>query len=153
MHAVVLALHSWLRWGVVALAAAAFARSALAVRRGRGWTRADRRLAVAFVAAIDTQVLSGLLLYAVLSPLTPRSADALRAAMHVSVLRFFAVEHVMSMTLALASAHVGWVRAKRAADDATRHRHLAFGAGVALACLLVGMPWPVMPYGRPLLRF
>jgi hypothetical protein len=56
------------------------------------------------------------------------------------------------MVLAALAAHVGSVASRRARDDRGRHRRLAIGAGLALLAILIGMPWPFMPYGRPLLR-
>ncbi|WP_437735375.1 hypothetical protein [Sorangium sp. So ce1335] len=152
IYSIVLVLHSWLRWAVLLLGLAALVRSA------RGWaqrtprTATDRKLGAAFVGSLDAQFLLGVLLYVVLSPITPSSLAALKASMPVAALRFFAVEHAFGMIVALAIAHVASARAKRAADPTTQHRRMALGVLFALLVVLAAIPWPFLPHGRPLFR-
>lgn len=152
LYAVVLFLHSWLRWGVVVLGALALGNSLAGWRRGADWTRSDRRLQLLFVSAFDLQLMLGLTLYTVLSPLTPRTSDALRESLSVSFLRFFAVEHPLLMLLALAAAHVGSALSRRAEAPTARHRVWAVGLLVAMLLVALGIPWPGLSHGRPLLR-
>jgi hypothetical protein len=119
--------------------------------RGRAWRRLDQRAGAAFLSALDGQVLLGLILY-VVSPLTPKSFADLRAFMPVAPLRFFAVEHVTGMVIALVAAHVGWARGKRAPSDRVHHRRVLVGVVVALLAILVSIPWPWLSYGRALAR-
>ena len=146
-YTVLLLVHSWLRWVVVALILAAIVRAV----RGGAWGDSDSRLRVATVSAFDTQVLIGLVLYA-FSPMTPKSGAAIGAYMKVSALRFFTVEHVFAMILAAAALHVGSSKSKKADDDRARHKTWAIALGVALFFVLAGIPWPFMPYARPLFR-
>jgi hypothetical protein len=148
VYALTLFLHSWLRWAVLLTGVLLLVRTA----RGRGWRPLDQRAGVAFLAALDLQVLLGLLLYFVVSPLTPKSFADLRAFMPVAPLRFFAVEHFAGMLVALVAAHVGWARGKRAPSDAVRHRRVLVGVAVALLAILASIPWPWLPYGRTLVR-
>jgi phage shock protein PspC (stress-responsive transcriptional regulator) len=120
--------------------------------RGREWSRADRIVNLLFIAALDCQVLLGLLLYLVLSPIVPRSSAEFKASMHVSTLRFFAVEHITLMVLALIAAHVTLVFSRKAATDRTRHRRLAWGVGLTLLLIFMAIPWPWTLAARPLLR-
>lgn len=152
LYQVVLILHSWLRWAVLAFALVTLARSFRGARAKLDWTGTDQRMHRLFVASLDTQVLLGLLLYFVLSPLTPRSLDTFRNVMPVAYLRFFAVEHITAMVLAVVIAHVSSVRARRAATAPLRHRRVALGTLGALIAVLVGIPWPGLPYARPLFR-
>jgi hypothetical protein len=152
-YPVLLFIHSWLRWALLALALVVLFRSISRGRSGAPWTTGDRGLTVAFTAVLDTQVLLGFGLYFGLSPYTPRTMEMFRAAMKVSALRFFAVEHVFAMLFALVAAHVGVASAKRADDDATRYKRIAIGVAVALFAIAAGIPWPGMPYARPLFRF
>jgi hypothetical protein len=152
LAAAVLWLHSWLRWVVLATGATLLARAAAGLLRGRAWSAWDRRAAVAFLSALDTQVLLGLSLFFVLSPLTPRSVADLRAFMPVAPLRFFAVEHPTAMLVGLIAAHAGWAFARRAPTDRARHRRILVGVGVAMLAFAVGIPWPWLPYGRALVR-
>jgi cell division protein FtsW (lipid II flippase) len=118
----------------------------------REWTPIDRRWCVAFVSAFDAQVLLGLLLYVVFSPIVPRSSEQFRAAMAVRPLRFFAIEHVSMMVLALAIAHVSSVRIRKSTSSTARLRWMAFGFGLAFLIMFMSIPWPWMPTPRPLFR-
>jgi cytochrome c553 len=72
--------------------------------------------------------------------------------MHSSVLRFFLIEHAVSMLLALIAAHVGRVRMRRATTGPDKHQRTASSVLIAFLCILVGIPWPFLPYARPLAR-
>ena len=128
------------------------ARSGAGLARKQPWRQAEQRAGAAFLAALDTQILLGFLLYFGLSPLTPKSFADLGTFMHVPTLRFFAVEHGVGMLVAAAAAHVGWARGKRSPDDATRQRRVLIGVGVAILAILASIPWPFLPYGRDLFR-
>jgi hypothetical protein len=152
LYALVLLIHSWLRWVVLVTGAASVTRAALGVTGQRPWTRVDRTLGVAFLAGLDTQVVLGLLLYFWLSPVTPKSLADFRATMPVAPLRFFAIEHVFGMLLGVAAAHAGWRMLKKSVTNRSRHMCVAVAFGIALVALAVAIPWPWMPYGRPLFR-
>jgi NhaP-type Na+/H+ or K+/H+ antiporter len=117
--------------------------------------QADEELQVEeeqFLLFFDLQFLVGLLLYAVFSPLTRAAFTDFGAAMRDSVLRFFAVEHIFGMVVALALAHIGRGRLRRLTDDTARHRTMAIFFTLALVIMLVTIPWPFMPAGRPYFR-
>ena len=98
--------------------------------------------------AIDAQLLLGLLLYFVVSPLmTQTILPNFGSAMQNSSLRFFAVEHGFMMAAALVFAHLGSVFAKRAQDSAGKFKAAAIWFSLATVVILAGIPW-----FRPLLR-
>jgi hypothetical protein len=152
MYALVLFVHSWLRWLVLFALLGGLVRFGAGLGSRRAWTKTDKRWLTIATAALDTQMLLGVLLYFVLSPITPTSLDQLRAQMPVAPLRFFAVEHVTAMLLALIAAHVTAVRSKRAPDDRTRFRRAVIGFALTLLLVCVGIPWPGSAAGRPLFR-
>lgn len=151
-YTIVLVLHSWVRWLIVVGAVVALVRALRGWSGDRPWEAGDRVPLVATVGMLDLQLLVGLLLYFVLSPMTPGSFEALGASMKSSVTRFWAVEHGFGMLLAVVAAHVTSVRVRRA-PDARKHRTAAIGIIVMLVLLAASMPWPFLPYGRPLVRF
>jgi mono/diheme cytochrome c family protein len=152
MYATVLFLHSWLRWIVVGLGIVAFVSAWRARASKREFTRTDDRIGLLFVIALDVQVTLGLAMYLFLSPITRIAFQDPGAAMHSSVLRFFLIEHVLSMTLALVAAHVGRIRTRRVTTSPEKHQRAASGVLIAFLCILVGIPWPFLPYARPLAR-
>lgn len=152
-YATILLLHSWLRWGVVGLALLCIGRAAQGWRQLRPFDQRDARRLRLLVAAVDTQLLLGLLLYAVLSPISAAGFTDLGAAMGNSVLRYFVLEHPLAMLLGAAALHVGSARARRWHADPRRHRAVLRTVAAALLCVLIGIPWPGLPYVRPLLRW
>ena len=153
MYGVILIVHSWNRWLVLAAAIATLAVAVAGLSARREWSKRDQRVTLTFVSALDLQAVLGLLLYFVLSPIIPKTGSEFKAAMHVSALRFFAVEHITMMLLALIVAHGSWVYAKRAANSRARQRRVAWGVGVTLLLLLSSIPWPFTAAARPLFHW
>ena len=62
-------------------------------------------------------------------------------------LRFFALEHVFFMILAVILAHVGVITARRAEEDVAKYRRTAIWITLSFITLLLGMPWfrPLLP--------
>jgi mono/diheme cytochrome c family protein/uncharacterized membrane protein YozB (DUF420 family) len=152
MYGLTLLVHSWLRWLLLLVALVVLLRALRGVLFKAAWSERDLRLSRAFVGLVDLQLVLGLVLYVILSPIVEIALSDLRAAMKSSVLRFFAVEHITAMLIAVAVAHVGKVRAQRATTDSARHRNMLVTIGVWLVVVLIGIPWPFRPYGRPLVR-
>jgi heme A synthase len=149
MYSTILLLHSWLRW--LALAAgvgatfAAFGKSTDAIRTAERWGRI-------FMIALDVQMLLGLLLYGVLSPYTAAAMKDFGAAMRDPTLRFWAVEHLTMMVLAVVLVHVGRVLARKTADAGKKRTRLLVCFGLAVVLIVLGIPWPGTANGRPLFR-
>jgi hypothetical protein len=152
MYGLLLPFHSWVRWLVLAALVTCFVRAILGFCAKRDWSLRDRRLLSVFIAAFDTQVLIGLILYFLASPLTPKSMADFAQQMGVASLRFFAIEHVTMMVCALVVAHLTLRAARGAPTLVARQRRLAWGLGVTLALIVGGIPWPFLAYGRPLFR-
>ena len=142
MYGIVLIIHSWLRWAVLAAGLAAVARGGARESSTGRW----------FTILLDVQMLIGLLLYFVLSPFTTAALGDFGAAMKTPQLRFFAVEHVFGMVIAIALAHIGAAKIKKAPAE-RRGRLAMIFYGLALVAILASIPWPGMPAGRPLFRF
>jgi hypothetical protein len=150
-YAPVLFAHAWLRWIVLVLLALVVVRSIAG--RGRGvWTAIDERLQVIAVSALDLQVMLGLWLYAVASPLSHAFLANPGATMKDPVIRFYGLEHITMMILGLAVVHVGRARSKRVAAGAARHRTVLTWTAIGLLLILAGVPWPFITAGRPLFR-
>jgi hypothetical protein len=150
MYSFVLALHSWVRWialvaGIGATMAALTDSSRARNGRAEGW-------GIALVTAVDIQFLLGLLLYFVVSPNMQAIREHFGEAMRLRVPRFWAVEHLTMMIAAVVLAHVGRVLARKAATPRARRTSMLVCYGLATILMLAGIPWPGLPYGRPLFR-
>jgi hypothetical protein len=152
MYNAVLLLHSWFRWLVLFAGLAVIVRSAMGLS-GKSWTGADERGVKMFTISLDIQTLLGLLLYFVFSPFVQLAMSDAAAAMRDRDLRFWLVEHLAGMVVALALAHVGRARIRRARDDGSKQRMALAFMGLALVAILLSIPWPGMPSARPLFRF
>src|SRR5262245_56327246 len=117
MYEKALIVHSCLRW--LALLAVAYC----GVRALRCWIgrtprgAGDRTAELLAAGAVDLQLAVGLLLYFVWSPVTTNALRDMGAAMKDPPSRFFAVEHVSIMVLAIAIVHVAKIRARKATSD------------------------------------
>ena len=152
MYSLVLSLHSLLRWIVLILAVVAVARALVGWLGKKEWARLDDQLGLFLSISIDLQLLLGLLLYIVLSPITRSAIQDFGAAMSSSAARFWVMEHALGMIVAVVLIHVGRSAARRGQTDASKHRRAAIWFGLAALAILITMPWPFLPYGRPLLR-
>jgi hypothetical protein len=65
--------------------------------------------------------------------------------------RFWTLEHVLLMIVALILIHVGRATSKRAEEARGKHKRAAIFFGLALLAILIAIPWPSLSYGRPLI--
>jgi hypothetical protein len=151
MYEATLWAHSFLRWGVVLAGVIAVFRALAGWTGRRPWGPADVIVGRLFIGFLDLQILLGLLLYFIYSPFTALAMDDFGSAMRSPDLRFWAVEHPFGAIAGLVLAHIGFARARKAADAARRHRLAAIFFGLALLAILVSIPWPGTANARPLL--
>ena len=154
MYQFLLILHNLLRWIVVIAGVIAIVRAFWGWFGTKPWASLDDRLGLIFTSSLDLQLLIGLILYFVVSPITRAALSDIGAAMSNSVTRFFLVEHFLLMLIAVIVAHVGRARARKAATDVGKYRQTAIFFGIAMLLILLAIPWPFLAdYGRPWLRF
>jgi hypothetical protein len=148
MYSALLTAHSILRWLVIAAGVVA----AVHAWRASAWRTPARASAAGlfFAVLFDVQVLLGLILYFVSSPVTTAAIHSVGPAMSNDVVRFWLVEHPFGMIVALVLTHVGRAKSRDAAEDQRRRRQAAVYFTLAILLVLITMPWPFMPYGRPL---
>jgi hypothetical protein len=152
MYTALLFLHSWIRWLVILAGFAALGGAAIGVTKRRAWLPVDNVRLALFTHSLDVQMLIGLILYAFLSPVTQSGFENMQLTMRDPILRFFVVEHLAGMVIAIALAHVGRARVRKATDAVVRHRMVLIFVGLAMVALLLSIPWPGMPGGRELFR-
>jgi hypothetical protein len=134
--------HSGLRWLLLALLLAAIFNAFGKWRGASPFRESDRKLGLFAMIAAHVQLLLGLGLYAI-SPKVVFEG----AAMKDPVMRFFLVEHLTLMLLAIVLITIGHGRAKRAADDASKFRSIFVFYLIGLLLILLGIPWPFQQYG------
>jgi hypothetical protein len=149
MYNAVLIVHSWFRW--IALILGVMATYAAFTDRSAGQPTTDR-WSLFFMMALDIQMLLGLLLYLVLSPFTAAALNDFGAAMRNPALRYWAVEHVSLMLVAVVIVHVGRVLARTARTPQSRRTRQIVCFSLATIAMIAATPWPGMANGRPLFR-
>ncbi|MEJ7596331.1 MAG: hypothetical protein WKG01_00360 [Kofleriaceae bacterium] len=146
-------VHAWLRWLLLVLALVVLVRAVHGWRRGRSWAPLDDRLARVFIGLADLQMLAGLVMMLWTSPLVAAAWQAgLSAMLEQPALLVFGLVHPLGMFVAIAVIHAAHGRAERIADVRIRHRTIAIGVGAWFVIVLALIPWPFVPWGRPLAR-
>ncbi|NPV76702.1 MAG: hypothetical protein HPY59_10060 [Anaerolineae bacterium] len=152
MYTLILTLHNVTRWLVLFFGLIAVVRAFSGWLGKREWTKFDRQAGMMFAGMIDLQLLLGLILYFIYTPFTKVMFANFSGAMRDGVTRFFAIEHLLAMLVALVLAHIGASSVKKAAVAVSRHKRAAIWFTATLLLILAMIPWPFMDYGRPLLR-
>lgn len=107
---------------------------------------------LALMISLDVQMLLGLLLYLVVSPNMAEIRANFGGAMKDPATRFWAVEHISMMLVAVIVVHVGRVLARKAASADAKRMRLFVCFGIATVLMFLAIPWPGMRAGRPLFR-
>jgi hypothetical protein len=147
-----LLLHNGMRWMVLLLGVLVLLNGFAGWMLRREWHAADERLHSAFAGVLSLQFLIGLILYAFISPLPAAFLTGLPATMKVPTIRFFMLDHPVSMFIGIAIVHGARAKSARAATGRARFRIVALSTALALAIILASIPWPGLRYGRPLVR-
>lgn len=147
LYPIVLSLHNITRWLVLIFGILAVVRAFAGWLGKRENGPASRRAGMLFASMMDIQLLLGLILYFALSPITLSAFRDFGAAMQVADTRYFAVEHLTIMLLAVILIHVGSAVAKKAKSVVAEQRTRAIYYTLALLLVIGGIPWY-----RPLLR-
>lgn len=150
MYASLLALHSLVRWAVVAAVVQALAVSWAGWISRRPYAPLGRRSAAIATAALDAQILLGLALYFLASPITRAALSAPGPALGEPEARYWMLEHPILGLTAAALAHVGSVRARRALADGDRWWQAAVFSTAAAVVVAAAVPWPFRAVGRAL---
>lgn len=146
MYSFLLHLHSIGRWIVLLLLLFAIFNSLVA--GGRPWIRTDARTGLILMIFTDLMFLVGLALwyfgargYKVIESM------GMSAVMKDSSARFFAIEHITMMLIAVILIHIGKAQARRPISDKAKHRRTLIFYLLALLIILLSIPWPFRGIG------
>ena len=141
MYQIVLFLHSWIRWLLLILSVIVVFRSLSGWIKKSEYKKSDNLGSAILVGLFDIQLLLGLLLYFVLSPLTSAAFNDFGKAMQDPALRFWAVEHIFIMVLAVIVAHLGRNFSKKASDDHSKFRIQSIYFLLSIILIFSMIPW------------
>lgn len=132
-------IHFYIRWVILALAVVVLLKYLAGWFGKQKFAAADNQLSLFFVTAMDIQLLLGLLLYFFLSPYG-MAAFQHEDVMSTASTRLYAVEHPLTMFIAIIFAHVGRVMVKKSPDDSSKFKKGCIFFGLALIFMLSRMP-------------
>lgn len=141
MYAVFLMLHSLLRWLLLLSLVITLVKYLAGWLGNHPWKKTDNILGIVFTSLMDLQLIFGLVLYFFLSPVTKQAFTDFGAAMKNANLRFYAVEHLSMMLIALVLVHIGRVKSKKAKTDHEKFKTASIFFLIALALILAAIPW------------
>ena len=142
MYSILTHAHSGLRWIVLLTLLIAIGNAIGKTNGNRPYLNKDMRLSLMALIFTHIQLILGLILYFI-SPKVVFSVES----MSNSALRFFLVEHIFIMILAVILITVGYSRAKRAIDEGKKFRNILVFYLIGLLLILAGIPWPFQDYG------
>jgi hypothetical protein len=142
MYSLLTHTHSGIRWIVLFTLLIAIGNAIGKTSGNRPFLLKDMRLSAMALVFTHIQVLLGLILYF----MSPKVVFSVKS-MSDEVLRFFLVEHIFLMLLAVILITVGYTRAKKAIDEGKKFRNILVFYLLGLILILIGIPWPFQDYG------
>jgi len=131
-------MHSALRWVVLALLVVTLVKAWQ--NRQSSFTAGQAKLGN--MISMHIQLLLGLALYMMKGWASMLGQPGV---MESTVMRFFTVEHLVGMLLAILFGMLGHSLTKRAASDDIKHQRQLRYFGIALLLIVASIPWPFRP--------
>ncbi|MBN9386016.1 MAG: hypothetical protein J0H74_34990 [Chitinophagaceae bacterium] len=151
-YSLLLFFHSLFRWLVLSGLLFTLSRAALRWTGQKSFTRLDNKLRHITATLAHVQLTLGYVLY-FNSPLVQWFRTHFREAVRQLPVVFFGLIHIILMTLAITFITIGSAVAKRKSTDLEKFRTMTLWYGVALAIILLAIPWPFSPLAkRPFFR-
>jgi hypothetical protein len=151
MYTGLLHLHSFLRWIIIVLALIAIYRSYTGMTAGRVFSAGDKKIGLILMTAAHITLLIGLYLW-IAGPYGLANIRNLGfgPVMKERGYRFFAIEHIFGMLIAIVLITVGRGAAKKNIPDLAKFKRSFWFFLVALVIILATVPWPFrVGIGRP----
>jgi hypothetical protein len=141
MYEGLLHLHSALRWVILILLLLAIFKSLGG--KTKAFTPGHRKTGLFLMISADIMLLVGLYQwFAGDWGLKSIQNNGMSTVMKNSVLRFFAIEHLTAMLIAIILIHIGYAHAKKNIPDEVKHKRTVLFYGLALLLILIAVPWP-----------
>lgn len=142
LYLILLHVHSVLRWLIAILLVYSLVVSFVRWRSASELNKTDSLFTSFTVHFSHLQLLIGLILYFI-SPKVMFNGDAMASPM----IRFFTVEHIMLMVLAIACLTIGNMRAKRITNPSSKAKTIFAWFLIAFILIMAGVPWPFRELG------
>lgn len=146
MYDILLYTHSLLRYLLLLALLLTVLNAYLKWNGNKPYTAIDNKLSLYTMIFTHMQLVLGLVLY-IISDKVQIALMEMPEAMSETVLRYWAVEHITAMLIAVALITVGRVRSKKSNEDKAKHKQIAIWMGIGLMIILLSIPWPFRGLG------
>ena len=152
MYPTILALHSLVRWFVLVSLLFAIYRAYRGWLSGRIFSRFDNSARYWTVTFAHIQLVLGVWLY-LISPIVHYFLHNYHVAVHQREIRFFGMEHVIMMVIAITLITTGAAKVRRKPTDREKFRTMATWFTMAVIIIFASIPWKFSPLtSRPYFR-
>lgn len=141
MYTGLLHLHNLLRYAVVILLIIAVINAFVGWLSKKPYTPRDNKISLFLLISAHLQLVVGLVLYFI-SPVVQSGLSDMGTAMRDNVLRFWTVEHSLSMIIGIGIITLGRIMSKRGKNDNVKHRRAAVYFVLAMILIFSAIPWP-----------
>lgn len=129
--------HSVNRWFVLLFLILSLVLAVIKMESKKEYSSFDRLSSMLTMSFTHLQLLLGVVLYFISGKVVFSSASFKN-----DMLRFFLVEHVGLMLVAIAIITIGYSKIKKAADSRMKRKRTLIYYGIALIIILLSLPWP-----------
>lgn len=136
-----IAAHSGMRWIVLILILAAIF-NAIAAKRSGKYEKKDKMLNLFAMVFLHIQLLLGIVLYFMSDKVTFAAGW-----MKNAITRFYGMEHILIMLIAVTLITIGRKKAEKASLAANKHGAIIKFYIIGLILILAGIPWPFRDLG------
>ena len=153
MYTTLLTLHSLTRWLVLGSLLFAIFWAYRGRLLKKPFTKFDDGVRIIATTVVHIQFVLGICLYFI-SPIVSYFLHNFGTAVHERVIRFFGMEHVTMMVIAVGIITVGSGKAKRLQGDKEKFKTIAVWFTITLVIILSSIPWSFSPLiSRPNFRW
>ena len=130
---ILVSAHSGLRWIALILLLLAIYNAVTA----KNYEKKHRLVNMFAMISLHTQLLIGLALY-----FTSAKVQFTEGWMKVALYRFYGMEHLMGMIIAIVLVTIGHSKSKKATESAAKFKAIKLWYVLALILILAFIPWP-----------
>jgi len=153
MYQAILILHSLVRWLVLISLLFAIVRAYRGWLGNRRFLKADNTARMVAVTTAHIQLVIGITLY-IISPAVRYFMNNFKLAVHQREYRFFGMEHITMMVVAITLLTIGGALSKRKTTDQQKFKTMAIWFTIALLIIFLSIPWHFSPLtSRPYFRW
>jgi hypothetical protein len=152
MYSILLTTHSLLRWLVLASLLYSIFIGYRGWLSNKPFTKADGVVRSVTTTIVHVQLVVGVWLYCI-SPIVHYFLHNFSSAVHERQIRFFGMEHITMMAIAITVLTIGSSKSRRKTIDREKFKTMAVWFTIALLIILSSIPWSFSPLtSRPNFR-